>query len=291
METLRSFLTPLLPFFALYLTAMAAECLLLFARSRASRPRYDWGEAATNVLSWMTAVVAWIPINLLTFGVSGWLWQFRVADLGSSAGAWLLAALAWDFSYYWQHRAEHEVRLLWAGHVTHHSSEQFNYSNGFRQSWTPWTGFIFYPAWALLGVRPELLFIAGGWNLVYQFFLHTELVPKLPAGDRSVAEHAVAPSCPPRQEPAVPRPQLRRRADRVGPPVRHLRARARGARLRNPAARALAQSALDPGARVRRDRARLLAGAGLARPPRVADLGAAAWRPGSCIHWPRWASV
>jgi sterol desaturase/sphingolipid hydroxylase (fatty acid hydroxylase superfamily) len=180
MQTLRAFLTPLLPFFAVYLAAMAAEQLLLAVRRRAE-PGYDWAEAATNVLSWMTAVVAWIPLNLLTFGVSGWLWQFRFADLGGGPAAWLLAALAWDLSYYWQHRAEHEVRLLWAGHVTHHSSEHFNLSNGFRQSWTPWTGFLFYPAWALLGVRPELLFIAGGWNLVYQFFLHTELVPKLPA--------------------------------------------------------------------------------------------------------------
>jgi sterol desaturase/sphingolipid hydroxylase (fatty acid hydroxylase superfamily) len=180
MDTLRSFLVPLLPFFAAYLAAMAAEALILFSRSGAARVRYDWPEAATNVLSWTTAVVAWIPLNLVTFTVSGWLWQYRVADLGSGVGAWVLAALAWDLSYYWQHRAEHEVRLLWAGHVTHHSSEHFNYSNGFRQSWTPWTGFLFYPAWALLGIRPELLFIAGGWNLVYQFFLHTELVPKLP---------------------------------------------------------------------------------------------------------------
>jgi sterol desaturase/sphingolipid hydroxylase (fatty acid hydroxylase superfamily) len=180
METLRPFLAPLLPFFALYLSAMLAEWLLLYARSRGGRPDYRPGETATNTFSWMTAVVAWIPLNLLTFAAAGWLWQFRIGDLGNSAGAWVLAALAWDFSYYWQHRAEHRVRLLWAGHVTHHSSETFNYSNGLRQSWTPWTGFVFYPAWALLGVRPELLFIAGGWNLVYQFFLHTELVPKLP---------------------------------------------------------------------------------------------------------------
>jgi sterol desaturase/sphingolipid hydroxylase (fatty acid hydroxylase superfamily) len=180
MEALLVYLRPLAPFLALYLSALSAEWLLLFFRSQASKPRYDWGEAATNLLSWMTAVVAWIPLNLLTFATAGWLWQFRITDLGNSAGAWMLAALAWDFSYYWQHRAEHRVRLLWAGHVTHHSSERFNYSNGLRQSWTPWTGFVFYPAWALLGVRPELLFIAGGWNLVYQFFLHTELVPKLP---------------------------------------------------------------------------------------------------------------
>jgi sterol desaturase/sphingolipid hydroxylase (fatty acid hydroxylase superfamily) len=181
METLRAYLSPLAPFFAVYLTAMLVERLALGWRRRASAPGYDWGEATTNVVSWLGAMVAWIPLNLLTFFVSGWLWQYRITDLGGSVGAWLLAALAWDLSFYWQHRAEHEVRLLWAGHVTHHSGERFNYSTGFRQSWTPWTGFLFYPAWALFGVRPSLLFISGGWNLVYQFFLHTELVPKLPA--------------------------------------------------------------------------------------------------------------
>jgi len=180
METLRAFLAPIAPFFAVYLAAMTAERLVLTLR-RCAPQRYDWVEATTNVFSWMTAMVAWIPLNLLTFATSGWLWQFRVADLGTGVGAWVLASLAWDFSFYWQHRAEHELRLLWAGHVTHHSGEQFDYSTGFRQSWTPWTGFLFYPAWALVGVHPALLFISGGWNLVYQFFLHTALVPKLPA--------------------------------------------------------------------------------------------------------------
>jgi sterol desaturase/sphingolipid hydroxylase (fatty acid hydroxylase superfamily) len=181
MESLHAYLAPLAPFFALYLVAMTAEWGLVALRGPAARRRLDGREAATNVVSWMTAMVAWIPINVATFATSAWLWQFRPFDLGAGLAGWIVAALAWDLSFYWQHRAEHGVRLLWAGHVTHHSGERFNYSTGFRQSWTPWTGFLFYPAWAIVGVRPDLMYIAGGWNLVYQFFIHTEVVGKLPS--------------------------------------------------------------------------------------------------------------
>lgn len=180
MDTVQSTLASVAPFFALYVFAMTAEWSVIAVRGAKARSRLDGREAATNIASWWTAMIAWIPINLATFLTSAWLWQFRIFDFGAGIGGWVVAALAWDLSFYWQHRAEHRIRLLWAGHVTHHSGERFNLSTGFRQSWTPWTGFLFYPVWALLGVRPELLFIAGGWNLVYQFFLHTELIPKLP---------------------------------------------------------------------------------------------------------------
>jgi sterol desaturase/sphingolipid hydroxylase (fatty acid hydroxylase superfamily) len=154
METLRAFLAPLLPFFALYLSAMLAEWLLLYARSRGKRPDYEPGETATNTLSWMTAVVAWIPLNLLTFATG---------SSGSPISA-PAAALAWDFSYYWQHRAEHRVRLLWAGHVTHHSSERFNYSNGLRQSWTPASSSTPSGRWSASGPSCSSSRAAGIWS-------------------------------------------------------------------------------------------------------------------------------
>lgn len=182
-ELLHSTAAGLWPFFLAYLSAMLVEAVVVVHRRRrgtTSLRGYDAAESTVNVVSWLTAMVAWIPINVATWMLAWWLWPYRVTDLGFGVVGWLAAALAWDFSFYWQHRAEHVVRLLWAGHVTHHSSERFNYSTGFRQSWTPWTGPLFYAGWALLGVQPVLLFVAGGWNLVYQFFLHTELVPRMP---------------------------------------------------------------------------------------------------------------
>lgn len=87
-----------------------------------------------------------------------------------------------DFAYYWFHRMNHEVRLFWAGHVPHHSSVKYNYGTALRQG----VGerihkFIFWLWIPLLGFDALMIFIMMGLNLVYQFFVHTDLVYKLPA--------------------------------------------------------------------------------------------------------------
>ena len=167
----------------IYLLALFIETRVLRRLRRDGRTDlrgYERRDAWTSVLCGATAIVAWIPINLATWAAATWLWQFRLVDLGTGALAWAVILLGWDFSFYWQHRAEHEVRLFWGGHVTHHSSRYFNYSTALRQSWTPWTGPLFYAWWALLGIRPEMILIAGGWNLFYQFWIHTEAVRRLP---------------------------------------------------------------------------------------------------------------
>jgi sterol desaturase/sphingolipid hydroxylase (fatty acid hydroxylase superfamily) len=147
-----------------------------------SRPLrgYARADSWTSVFAGATALIAWIPINIATYVCAYWFWQHRLVDLGAGALGWTVAMIGWDFSFYWQHRAEHEVRLLWAGHATHHSSLYYNFSTALRQSWTPWTGFVFVSWWSFFGVRPEMVLIAGGINLIYQFFLHTEMVRTLP---------------------------------------------------------------------------------------------------------------
>jgi sterol desaturase/sphingolipid hydroxylase (fatty acid hydroxylase superfamily) len=119
-------------------------------------------------------------INLVTYKVAGCLWPHRLFDLGSGVLGWVVAILAIDFSYYWNHRAEHEVRLLWACHVNHHSSRYYNLSTALRQPWTPWTGIFFYPLWALAGVRPSMIMVSYGLNLIYQFWIHTEVIGTMP---------------------------------------------------------------------------------------------------------------
>jgi sterol desaturase/sphingolipid hydroxylase (fatty acid hydroxylase superfamily) len=119
-------------------------------------------------------------LQLAAFGVATLLWPHRLFDLGSGLGAVVVAVFAWDFMYYWQHRAEHEVRFLWAAHVNHHSSQRYNLSTALRQPWTAWTTLVFFPPLALLGVSPHLIVVAGGLNLIYQFWIHTEVVGRLP---------------------------------------------------------------------------------------------------------------
>lgn len=109
------------------------------------------------------------------------LWDRRlVPDLGRGPLAWGVAMVGWDFIYYWNHRLMHEVRALWAIHVVHHSSQRYNLSTALRQPVADAFGvFVPYGLLCLLGVRPELVAGARAWNLLYQYWVHTEVVGQL----------------------------------------------------------------------------------------------------------------
>jgi sterol desaturase/sphingolipid hydroxylase (fatty acid hydroxylase superfamily) len=114
-----------------------------------------------------------------------WSWGYeqRLASLGQPTRwwSWLLLFFAEDLCYYWFHRSHHGVRLLWAAHVNHHTSQYFNLSTALRQPWfTPLTGPIFWLPLALLGYPPAMILTAEAISLIYQFWIHTETVRRLP---------------------------------------------------------------------------------------------------------------
>lgn len=92
---------------------------------------------------------------------------------------WVLLFFADDLAFYCYHRSHHRIRLFWASHVVHHSSEHYNLSTALRQDWSPFTGSMF---WLPLGLffEPWMIVLAMSWNLLYQFTLHTEAINKLP---------------------------------------------------------------------------------------------------------------
>lgn len=93
---------------------------------------------------------------------------------------WLTALVLYDFCYYWLHRLNHEVNILWAAHVVHHSSEEFNLSTALRQSSTGFlSSWIFYTPLAFLGIPLKVFVVVGLIDLVYQFWVHTRLVGRL----------------------------------------------------------------------------------------------------------------
>ena len=95
--------------------------------------------------------------------------------------AWIILFFADDFSYYWFHRLNHEVRLFWAGHVPHHSSIHLNLGTALRQGVGERIHKFFFWMWIpLLGFDPLMIFTMMGISLIYQFWIHTELVNKLP---------------------------------------------------------------------------------------------------------------
>lgn len=95
--------------------------------------------------------------------------------------AWLLLFFLDDFSYYWFHRANHEVRLLWAGHVNHHSSQYLNLGTALRQGVGERVHkFLFWLWLPLLGFDPGMMITMISINLFYQFWIHTQAVRRMP---------------------------------------------------------------------------------------------------------------
>jgi alkylglycerol monooxygenase len=105
--------------------------------------------------------------------------RFRLLHLHGWA-AWAVAFVGVDFFYYWWHRLSHEVNFLWAAHVVHHQSEDYNLAVALRQSITTgWSAVPFYLPLAVLGVPPIVYAITHALSTLYQFWIHTRLVGKV----------------------------------------------------------------------------------------------------------------
>lgn len=118
--------------------------------------------------------------KLVMVGLFLWLYQFRLFDLPTSLGTFALLVFAEDLCMYWYHRAGHEVRLLWCAHHNHHSSEHYNLSTALRQSWTEqFYKPLVYAVLPLLGFPVELIILQMALNLMYQYWVHTELIGTL----------------------------------------------------------------------------------------------------------------
>jgi alkylglycerol monooxygenase len=103
----------------------------------------------------------------------------------TSVWVWIVALLAYDFCYYWHHRAAHQVNMFWGAHVVHHSSEAYNLSTALRQSSSNfWFTWIFYVPMAVAGVPPKVFAAVAIIDLLYQYWVHTEHIKTLGWFDR-----------------------------------------------------------------------------------------------------------
>jgi len=105
--------------------------------------------------------------------------HFALFELSQSWQSWVLVFVLWDFCYYWNHRLGHEMNILWASHVVHHSSEEYNLTTALRQTGTGFLSFVFYMPLAILGFEPLMVLTVGALNLIYQFWVHTQHIGKL----------------------------------------------------------------------------------------------------------------
>ncbi|MGC2083738.1 MAG: sterol desaturase family protein [Bradyrhizobium sp.] len=148
------------------------------------RRSYNWRAylaSLADALGREYLVYAFVPLSLATPAI-GFAWRHRLFTVPlDSVSAVVLLVILQDFSYYWFHRCSHRVRWFWATHAIHHSSNEFNLAAAYRFGWTGrLTGAaIFYVPMIWLGFAPGPVFVAAAINLLYQFWLHAEWIPKL----------------------------------------------------------------------------------------------------------------
>jgi sterol desaturase/sphingolipid hydroxylase (fatty acid hydroxylase superfamily) len=148
----------------------------------ADQGTHDWRESATSfgvalgqtLLRGLESGIVAIPF--------AYLYRHRLFDFDQTSLPALAALFAGsEFLYYWQHRASHRIRWMWATHSVHHSTTRFNLTAAIRLGWTGSISgnFLFFLPLALLGFHPIMIVAMLGLNLFYQFFIHTEFVPRL----------------------------------------------------------------------------------------------------------------
>ncbi len=151
---------------------------------RTSPPRggYEARDARTSISMGLVSIgtsALWKVLALVGYSA---IWVY-LAPWHLPAGAWYTWAILLvgiDFLFYWYHRTAHRVRLVWATHQAHHSSEYFNFATALRQKWNNSGEIVMWLPLPLLGIPPWMVFVGFSVNLVYQFFVHTERVGKLP---------------------------------------------------------------------------------------------------------------
>ena len=166
------------PFFIL---AIILEVVL--ARMGRTRTNYEPKDTAASLVMGLGSTLAGILTGGLVVAATLYVYQHRLFDIPMTAvWAWVAIFLLEDLTYYWFHRLSHERRFWWAAHVNHHSSQHYNLSTALRQTWTggiAGTWALWLPL-AFLGFPPAMIAIQKGISLVYQFWIHTEAIGRMP---------------------------------------------------------------------------------------------------------------
>jgi sterol desaturase/sphingolipid hydroxylase (fatty acid hydroxylase superfamily) len=154
---------------------------MLFVRFR-GRGAYEPKDTMTSLLLGAGNTVAGLMTGGIVLAVALWLWQHRLFEIGWAWWAWGLCFVLDDLAYYFSHWFMHRVRWGWASHVIHHSSQHYNLSTALRQTWTGFFSltWMFRLPLFLIGFHPAMVFFCAGLNLIYQFWIHTEAVERMP---------------------------------------------------------------------------------------------------------------
>ena len=165
-----------IPFF---IASVIIEGIILYKKSPKT---YNFKDTFASLSMGIGNLISNLVSNLLVVVIITFLYEnFRITTIPFTWWAWLLILFGDDFCYYWSHRLGHESRFFWASHIVHHSSEKYNLSTALRQTWTGgFFSFIFYIGLPIFGFHPLMIFTQMSVSLLYQYWIHTELIYKMP---------------------------------------------------------------------------------------------------------------
>ncbi len=154
---------------------------MLWAKRRAPE-KYEPKDTLTSLMFGFGNSVIAALLGAAMTALFLWASTFRLATIPYIWWAWVACFILDDLLYYAFHRAAHRVRWFWASHVNHHSSQHYNLSTALRQTWTGHVtlSFIFDLPMIFAGFPPAMVLFVGGVNLIYQFWIHTEAIDRLP---------------------------------------------------------------------------------------------------------------
>ena len=142
---------------------------------------YEFKDSAASITMGLGNVAVGFLSKGLILAAFYALYRIRLFEIPVALWSWLVLFFAEDLSYYWMHRVSHRSRFFWASHVVHHSSQRYNLSTALRQTWTgSFFTFIFWLWLPLLGFHPLMVMAQMSISLLYQFWIHTETVQRLP---------------------------------------------------------------------------------------------------------------
>jgi len=166
-----------IPFF---IVLVIAE--LIYAR-QTGKAKYEPRDSGASLIMGLGNTIAGIAFAAVGALWLGFISPFALFDFGWAWYVWIICFVLDDFVYYWSHRFAHTVRWFWADHVTHHSSQHYNLTTALRQPWFSilTVKFIWFGAWMILfGFPPAMIAFCGALNLIYQFWIHTEVIKRMP---------------------------------------------------------------------------------------------------------------
>ena len=167
-----------------FLLLMAAELLSyrhLAAEARETHEGYELRDTRTSILMGLGNLAIAGVWNIAALAIFAGIYLLSPLQIEmDSVWSWALLLVLFDFFFYWDHRLHHVIRVGWASHVVHHSSQHFNLSTAVRQPWVPFSSTLFFMPLPLLGFPPAAIALISAIDLLYQFWIHTERIDRMP---------------------------------------------------------------------------------------------------------------